>query len=291
MSLSPRQVESVEQWLDEQPLSEKKRRTEPLPMTAPPAAVTYNRVGRSGAFKEEMFTNTSRPNYSRPQHPTVHPPLADRDRDHDRDLHVHSRLQMHSRFSRHPNDDAQPDDTDFVDPIECFLRVCSACLGSAALAVGAVTYVLVHRSASTPTTGTPLDNRLGWVIAVPVAAAALLWQLTRLSLLAWHGRRTTFLLGLDLFAESVLAVGSVICSILAGFQAARHAAYNKKHVENKHYTDIGPEISLVVLLAFLSFSSFGILALNVVEANRRRRENSSSNRSTSSSVIEIIHRH
>lgn len=198
---------------------------------------------------------------------------------------------MHSRFSRRDhNDDPDADTTDFVDPVECFLRVCSACLGSAALAVGAVTFVLVHRSSSTPTTGNPLDNRLGWVIAVPVAAAALLWQLTRLSLLAWHGRRTRFLLGLDLFAESALSVGSVICSILAGFQAARHTAYNKHHTgSTQKYTDVGPEISLVVLLAFLSFSSFGILALNVVEANRRRRVVNSSNRSTSSSVIEIIH--
>lgn len=280
MSLSPRQVESVEQWLDDQPVSLKEKDAFPavptVPIAPPPSQARF------GAFKE--FKNTSRPNYSRPQYTSVHPPLPEHD--HGRDLHVHSRLQMHSRFSRRDADDNN--NADFVDPVECFLRVCSACLGSAALAVGAVTFVLVHRSSSTPSSGNPLDNRLGWVIAVPVAAAALLWQLTRLSLLAWHGRRTMFLLGLDLFAECMLSVGSVICSILAGFQATRHTAYNKRHMGNK-YTDVGPEISLVVLLALLSFSSFGILALNVVEANRIRREGNSSNRSTSSSVIEIIH--
>lgn len=284
MSLSPRQVESVEQWLDDQPRSVKE--TDSLPVVTAPSR------DRVGAFKEER----SRHNYSRPNNNndknnnnnSPHPP-------HDRDLHVHSRLQMHSRFSRRgPDTDPDADaehDHDFIDPVECFLRVCSACLGSAALAVGAVTYVLVHRTTSqSPSGGTPLDGRLSWVIAVPVAAVALLWQLTRLSLLAWNGGRSSSLLVVDLVLEGALAVGSVICAILAGFQAARHTAYNKKHhgETSSLYHDVGPEIALVVLLAFLSFSSFGILALNVVEANRRRRTRTRSGGSTSSSVIEII---
>jgi hypothetical protein len=278
MSLSPRQVESVEQWLDDQPPSANET-------DVPPTLPSTSR-GRVGALKEE----TTRRNYSRPQsnRPQHHPPPHDRG--HDRDLHVHSRLQMHSRLSRRdPESDGDHDpNIDFVDPVECFLRVCSACLGSAALAVGAVTYVLVHRTTSTPLGGTSLDNRLGWVIAVPVAAAALVWQLTRLSLLAWHGRTTSFLVVVDLLAEGTLAVGSVICAILAGFQAARHAAYNTRHRnEVSQYADVGPEIALVVLLALLSMSSLAILALNVVEASRRRRYGRS-NRSTSSSVIEII---
>ena len=275
-ALSPRQVESVEQWLDDQPRSTKET-TDSRPATVAPMS-----RGQASAFKEERPGQ----NYSRPQYNNnPHPPPADRD------LHVHSRLQMHSRFSRRdPDTDPDADgDHDFVDPVECFLRVCSACLGSAALAVGAVTYVLVHRTGPSPSGGTPLDGRLGWVIAVPVAAVALLWQLTRLSLLAWHGGRSVSLLVVDLALEGLLAVGSVICAILAGFQAARHTAYNQRHHgETNLYHDVGPEISLVVLLALLSFSSFGLLALNVVEANRRRRTRTRRGGSTSSSVIEII---
>ncbi|KIH93370.1 hypothetical protein SPBR_04395 [Sporothrix brasiliensis 5110] len=285
MSFSPSQVESVEHWLDDQPMSakEKEKDMERLPAALPRGS------RRVGVFKE----CPAMANYSRPSHVPNH---HDHD-DQDHDLHVRSRLQMHSRFSRR---DADGDlSADYVNPVECFLRVCSACLGSAALAVGAVTYVLVRRGPTpTPPSSTPLDNRLGWVVAVPVAAAALLWQLTRLSLLAWHGhgRRSAALLAADLAAEAVLAVGSVICAILAGFQTARHAAYNRSvhdevargsHAQN--YADVGPDMALVVLLALLAGTSFGILALTVVEASRRRRQRSGrSSRSTSSSVIEII---
>ncbi|KJR87518.1 uncharacterized protein SPSK_01893 [Sporothrix schenckii 1099-18] len=289
MSFSPRQVESVEHWLDDQPMSTKEREKD---MEHLPAALPRG-SRRVGVFKE----GPAMANYTRPNHPPnqhnyhdSHNETAIDDQDHD--LHVRSRLQMHSRFSRR---DADGDlNADYVNPVECFLRVCSACLGSAALAVGAVTYVLVRRG-PTPRSSTPLDNRFGWVVAVPVAAAALLWQLTRLSLLAWHGhgRRSAALLAADLAAEAVLAVGSVICAILAGFQTARHAAYNRGAVARgsraQNYADVGPDMALVVLLALLAGTSFGILALTVVAAHRRRRQRSGrSSRSTSSSVIEII---
>ncbi|CAK7231614.1 hypothetical protein SEUCBS140593_007986 [Sporothrix eucalyptigena] len=266
-TLSPRQVESVEQWLDDQPRSQKENDSIILP-------------GRSQYTKENKepprahFTPTNDRNFPRDVN--------------DRDLHVHSRLQMHSRLSRLSRPSQLGSDHDnYVDPVECFLRVCSACLASAALAVGAVTYVLIHRN-RLPSGGSVLDNRLSWVIAVPVSAVAVVWQLTRLSLLAWTSTASSFvLLSVDIVLEALLAVGSVICAILAGFQAARHTTYNSKHHDGVAYQDVGPEISLAALLGLLSITSFGILALSFVEANRRRRSRSS-NRSTSSSVIEII---
>ncbi|CAK7206298.1 hypothetical protein SEUCBS139899_009086 [Sporothrix eucalyptigena] len=240
-TLSPRQVESVEQWLDDQPRSQKENDSIILP-------------GRSQYTKENK-----------------EPPRAHFTPTNDRN------------FPR----DLGSDHDNYVDPVECFLRVCSACLASAALAVGAVTYVLIHRN-RLPSGGSVLDNRLSWVIAVPVSAVAVVWQLTRLSLLAWTSTASSFvLLSVDIVLEALLAVGSVICAILAGFQAARHTTYNSKHHDGVAYQDVGPEISLAALLGLLSITSFGILALSFVEANRRRRSRSS-NRSTSSSVIEII---
>lgn len=113
-------------------------------------------------------------------------------------------------------------------------------------------------------------------------------------MLAWHkSDRSNALLTIDIFAEAALGVGSVICAILAGFQAARHLAFNRTHRSSsdgaadsrRTYHDAGAEIALVVLLGLLSVTSFGILALSFVEASRRRR---CGVRSTSSSVVEII---
>ncbi|CAK7236872.1 hypothetical protein SCUCBS95973_009756 [Sporothrix curviconia] len=285
-TLSPRQVESVEQWLDEQPRSQNENDSILIPGRRPFTQESKTPLPMPSAYQTSN---------QRPHNPTNSSRLVPNDRGlHDRDLHVHSRLQMHSRLSR-----AHADDPDaYVDPVECFLRVCSACLASAALAVGAVTYVLVHNNNSNrlPAGGSVLDNRLGWVVAVPVSAAAIAWQLTRLSLLAWHTTspdNSAVLLAVDILLEALLAVGSVICSILAGFQAARHTAYNRRQQHGSGsggplYEDVGPEIALSALLGLLSLTSFAVLALAFVEAHRRRRRNGASNRSTSSSVIEII---
>ncbi|CAK7232332.1 hypothetical protein SBRCBS47491_008233 [Sporothrix bragantina] len=282
-TLSPRQVESVEQWLDDQPRSHKETDSIFIPGRRPFTQETKIQQPMPSAY----HGNNNKKNHL--HNPTNNSRIVP----NDRDLHVHSRLQMHSRLSRANGDDHDHDhDHDaYVDPVECFLRVCSACLASAALAVGAVTYVLVHHN-RLPSGGSVLDNRLGWVIAVPVSAVAIVWQLIRLSLLAWHtsSDNSAILLGADILLEALLAVGSVICSILAGFQAARHTTYNRKHKNEGGavYEDVGPEIALSALLGLLSLTSFAVLALSFVEANRRRRRNGASNRSTSSSVIEII---
>ncbi|CAK7240805.1 MAG: hypothetical protein STHCBS139747_002253 [Sporothrix thermara] len=299
-SLSPRQAESVEHWLDDQPRSHNGNGRSLISGQRPPTQEkdTKTQQPLPSAYNSNKTHNANNYHYHHHHHSSRLPPL-------DRDLHVQSRLQMHSRLSRASYFDVHDA---YVDPIECFLRVCSACLASAALAAGAVTYGLVHHHSSRIPLddASALDNRLGWVVAVPVSAAAIVWQLTRLSLLAWHtlssssssAANSALLLGVDILLEAVLAVGSVICSILAGFQAARHMAYNRQHAssgsdvepmyEHKYgYDDVGPEIALCALLGLMSLVSFAIMALAFVEVNRRRRSGASS-RSTSSSVIEII---
>lgn len=167
-TLSPRQVASVKQWLDEQPQSAKE--------------------------KDEM-TPVRGAHTGKHQHAS-----------HDRDFHVHSRMQQHSRMWHHDLDGDHEYDA-YIDPGECFLRMCSACLASGALGVAAVTYVLVH--ATSPTSGSDLDNKLNWAIALPLvglsAHAPLLLNANRPNLyrqaspysgsfcasLCWRGTRAT----------------------------------------------------------------------------------------------------
>ncbi|OAA59807.1 hypothetical protein SPI_06005 [Niveomyces insectorum RCEF 264] len=254
-TLSPRQVESVEHWLDDQPNLNKE------------AGHPFGRNSPGGRAPAPFHCRNGQP--------------------HDRHLHVHSRLRQHSRLTDHEYaTDA------LIDPIECFLRVASACLGSAILGVSAVT-LLLARATSPPAAGSLLDVRLNWVMGLPVASLAVFWQLTRLGLLAWHDPdRSNCLLAVDVLLESLLGVGASICAVLTGFQAARHRTYNAHHKSaadpvniRTAYRDVGPEIALVVLLGLLTVSSFGILTLSFVEVSRRRKRVC---HSTSSSVIEII---
>ena len=187
--------------------------------------------------------------------------------------------------------------------VACLLRVVSACIASAVIAVTAVTYVL---GATFPSSSTSVD-RHSWVIGIPVGGTALAWQLIRLGILAtgcldgtddclddgtddgtaW----ATPLLAVDIVVEALLAVGSVICAILAGFQAARHGRRHKK--------ETGCEIALSVLLGLLAAAAFGVLAGALAEEHRRRLRTRATDKtdrterrrfrhSSNSSVIEII---
>ncbi|EPE04382.1 hypothetical protein F503_01386 [Ophiostoma piceae UAMH 11346] len=207
-----------------------------------------------------------------------------------------SRGSRMSRLSRN----AAPD----CVVVECFLRVLSACIASAVIAVSAIIYVLVAPTFTSNFNTTSVDH-LSWAIGIPIGGTALTWQLIRLGILAtgFLDDRTEALsmplLVADIVVEAVLAVGSVICSILAGFQAARHFRLQKR--------EAGCEIALSVLLGMLAVASFGVLTMAFVEEHRRRsrtrafsftlgKETRDTNKkerrrfrhSSNSSVIEII---
>lgn len=196
-----------------------------------------------------------------------------------------------------------------VQPVECLLRTASIGLACTIVTTSAVSLLLVQ--ATSPLhVGNRLDSGLSWTLGIPVGALAAIWELGRQGwLFGWfishkgglHGfgrpPRPGRLLAADILVETVLAVGSAICAFLAAFQAARHASYNRSReatadattllASHAEYLDIGVNIALTVLLAFLMLSSFGILSLALTEVIRRRQGSRSSS-SSNSSVIEII---
>ncbi|KAH8899055.1 hypothetical protein GQ53DRAFT_742161 [Thozetella sp. PMI_491] len=149
--------------------------------------------------------------------------------------------------------------------LKSFFRVFSLNLCSAILGFNIVMNVLVQRG---PKSDNIIDNRLNFLISVPVAGVAFLWELTSF-LLGYARQLPRRHLLVDVAAEAILAIGAAMSAIVAAFQASRHQAYNST-TDGPQYEDVGLEIALAVLLGCLMVSSLGVKALSVIEWNKRK---------------------
>jgi len=78
----------------------------------------------------------------------------------------------------------------------------------------------------------------------------------------------------DIIGEACIGVGAAICAILNAFQAAQHRAFNARNINSDDsvmlYQDVGSDVALAILLGLLMVSSFGVMALSLIELNRHR---------------------
>lgn len=140
-----------------------------------------------------------------------------------------------------------------------FLRVVSLNLCCAIFGFNIVMSVLTRAS---PKGRSRLDGDLNWVISVPVAVLAFLWETSRFSI-RWRRLLVRSDHIWDAAGEAVLSVLAAICTILAAFQAAQHNLHNANS-PNEIYQHIGPEASVTAMLGLLTISSLGLKTLAVM---------------------------